>query len=119
MKELKLKFQNGLKQLKDEKQLVKQFVDQLKIQLEGVDINTVKYNSQLVVDVCLCLEKYCTQFKDVAIAKKLNKKMIVLCVFQELYKDIEIEKIDDAIEFAHQNGMLKLKLWRRLLKYFF
>lgn len=101
MKKLKLK--NSLAILKNEKDLVRAIVDNVKEQLVDVDLNTMKYNTQLVTDIMICVESSVTNKKG---RKKINKKDIVLKVFEELFKDVDLNVVEEMIEFAFENKLI-------------
>jgi hypothetical protein len=118
---VKVKLKNTLCLLKDEHALVNAVVTSIKEQLEGVDLQTLKYNAQLVKDICTCIENsvYPKRGK-----KQVDKKNVVLKVYTLLYGiDIDLDQIDNLIEFAIENKMIHKQTWLRqvgkLISFFF
>jgi hypothetical protein len=118
---VKVKLKNTLCLLKDEHALVNAVVASIKEQLEGVDLQTLKYNAQLVKDICVCIENsvYPKRGK-----KKVDKKNVVLKVYTLLYGlDIDLNQIDDLVEFAFENNMIYKKSYLkpvfRIIRFFF
>ena len=96
----KLKLKHGLSILKSENEVVNLILSEMKEQLQGVDLEILKKDPQLVYDICTCVENIVTK-------KRLNKKAIVLKVFTELFPDIDIDRVDTDIETGLNNGVIK------------
>jgi hypothetical protein len=110
---VQVKFKNSLCLLKDEYALVNAVADSVKEQLKGVDMETLKYSAQLVKDVCTCIENSVHQKFG---KKRVDKKNIVLKVFSVLYPDkIDLNVVDEMVEFAHENNMIHKRTWLRKL----
>jgi hypothetical protein len=118
---VQVKFKNSLSLMKDEYSLVNAVAESVKEQLNGVDLSTIKYNAQLVNDICTCIENSCFPKKG---KKKVDKKIVVLKVFTVLFgEDVDLNVVDEMIEFAHENKLIHKKTLLRsaykLLRYFF
>lgn len=117
---VKVKLKNTLCLLKDEHALVNAVVASIKEQLEGVDLQTLKYNAQLVKDICTCIENSVFPKRG---KKKVDKKNVVLKVYTLLYGlDIDLNQIDDLVEFAFENHMIHkktlLRSFVKLIRFF-
>jgi hypothetical protein len=103
MKKLKLKLRRSNAVLKEEKDLVSYIIDDIKEQLEHVDLETMKYNTQFINDIMTCIESSVNNKKG---KKKIDKKNVVLSVFTELFPNIDLEQIEDKIKYVHENDMM-------------
>jgi hypothetical protein len=100
MKTKALKLNHSLQVLQCENEIVHTILAEIKTKLAGMDIEVLRNNSQLIIDICTCIE-------NVEIKKKINKKAIALKIMTELFKDINIDAVDNVIETAIENGIIK------------
>ena len=115
---VKLKLHHSLKDLRNEQNVVNLIVEGVKAQFEGPNLKLMKNNLQLVTDIMLCVENIEDK------TKLLKKKDVVLKVFHELFNDpdehLDLDKLDDDIEFVFRNNILvKYTKVSRLLKFLF
>jgi hypothetical protein len=97
----KLKLNHSLKTLKTEQQVVTLIISEIHEQFNGINLETLKNNTQLLKDVMNAVENIITN-------KKISKKNIVLKVFSELFPtDLNLDQVDDDIEFIWSNKLLK------------
>jgi hypothetical protein len=96
----KLKLNHSLKTLKTEQQVVTLIIAEIHEQFSGINLETLKNNTQLLKDVMNAVENIITN-------KKISKKNIVLKVFSELFPDLNLDQVDDDIEFIWANKLLK------------
>lgn len=111
-----VKFKNSLSLLKDENALVNGIVVSINSQLEGINMSTLKYSSQFVQDICYAVECHTKG------NRKIDKKTVALKVFSVLFgDDVDLSRIEETIENAHANKLLKqngLFIKRKLLSFF-
>lgn len=98
-----VKFKKSMKyELKDEN-LVRDVVNDIKIQLGQEHLATHKYDVQMLIDICNCIEKNACRNKK----RKSSKKEIVLKIFSELFEDVDLSLIDASIETILNNKLVK------------
>jgi len=88
----KIKFKHSLKTLTSENDIVNSILEQIRECFDGVKLEVLKYNNQLIEDIMTAIENFVTN-------KKINKKNIVLKVFSELFEIIDLDRLDEAIEY--------------------
>ena len=105
----KLKFRKSLSILENETQLAKSIVDTVKEKMSEVDITTLMYDSQFLVDICKCVDK---NQKNMTYQSKwtIQKKHVVLKAYFLLYADkVDMARIESLIDFAEENNLIKRK----------
>lgn len=105
-----VKFKKSMKYgLKDEN-LVRDLVTDVKEQLGEKNLENHKYDVQMLIDICNCVEKH-TSKKSKKKRHSANKKDLVLKIFADLYDDVDLNLIDSSIETILNNKLVKKYDW--------
>lgn len=108
----KLKFRKSLSVLENENKLASEIVDAVKEKMLTIDLETLKYDSQFLLDICKCVTK---NQKHMCYKKKwgIEKKNVIIKVFHLLYgENIELSRIETMIEFIEDNALLNKSLFK-------
>ena len=104
----KLKFRKSLSVLENESKLACSIVETVKEKMESIDLNTLMYDSQFLVDICKCVDK--NHKKLFYKTWTIQKKNVVLKVYHLLYGDeVDMLRIDALIDFAEENNLINRK----------
>lgn len=105
----KLKFRKSLSVLANESNLANHIVANIKESMTSIDLNTLMYDSQFIVDICKCVNANEKKMKYHKVWT-IQKKNVVLKVFHLLYDDVvDLSRIETQIDFAEENGLISRK----------
>lgn len=118
-----VKFQKSMKSGLKEEGLLRSIVNDVKEQIGEDKLEQYKYDMQMLIDICNCVEKNVGKKSKKKKQKSTNKKDIVLKVFSDLYENIDLNCIDAQIETILNNKLvkkydLKNRIYRIVSKFF-
>jgi hypothetical protein len=114
-----VKFTKSVRILENENKLVLQLIESIKLKLSEVDREALKYDSQYILDICRCAEKNRSglSYKKVW---NIDTKNIVLKVFSQLYNEVNLDTVENIIDFANDNNLvLKRNVVKLIVDVFF
>jgi hypothetical protein len=106
-------FKHSLKLSVNEDNLVKNIVEDVKEQIPEAKLKLHKYNIQMILDICNCVENLVKSKSDPK--KKVDKKAIVLKVFSDLYDEVDLDIIEKSIDVIFDNKLIKHTKWGKML----
>ena len=109
-----IKFRHSLKVDVSGDSIVQDIIDDVKRQI-GDKLEHYKYNVQIIIDVCEYVEDNVQ--KRSKGKKQLSKKDVVLKVFSDLYPDIDLNFVENAIESIFDNKIVTGSLGKRILRF--
>ena len=108
-----LKFRKSLSVLENESKLATTLVESIREKMQGVNLHTLKYDPQFLVDICKCVDK---NHKKLVYKKwTIENKNVVLKVYNLLYGDeVDMFRIESLIDFCEENDLIRRKSLLRL-----
>lgn len=114
----KIKFRKSLSVLQSENALVHYVINEIKGSMEDIDLSTLKYDTQFLVDICKCVNKNARHLSYKG--WNIQKKNVVMKIYFLLYSDtVDMTRIENLIDFAEENGLIYRKsIFRMILEFF-
>jgi hypothetical protein len=106
-----VKFKQSLKLSVNVDNLVSNIAADVRDQVPNDKLMLHKYNTQMILDVCNCVEDLVKKKSK----KQIDKKCVVLKVFSDLYEDIDLDIVERVIDFVFENGLIQKSSWLRLV----
>lgn len=118
MEEEVIEYKNSLKNVALENKIIKLISKQIKDDFPN--LANIKFNIDLINDVCDCIEDMVDEYR----LKKINKLELFIKIFESIFGGLsEPDKkiIVGLVESLHSNGKIRVrsrlsKIWRRYIK---